>query len=102
MKHALELDSKNGNTMWTESITKEKNYIEVYFVILDDDTPPPVGHQKIECHMIFDVNMEDFLRKARFVHVGHKTEPPATITYEIVVSQEAFHLCLVISAQNDV
>ena len=53
-KHALELDAKNGKTMWAEEISKEKKNIEVYFEILDNDTPPPVGHQNIECHMIFD------------------------------------------------
>ena len=31
-----------------------------------------VGFQEIRCHLIFDVKM-DFIRKARFVEVGHTT-----------------------------
>ena len=39
--------------------------------ILEEGSKPPVGYQKITCHMIFDVKM-DFYRKARFVAGGHK------------------------------
>ena len=86
VRHALELDAKNVNAMWDIFMSKEKKDIEVASEILDDDTPPPIEHQKIECHIIFYVNMEEFFRKDHFVAGGHNTKPPATITYAIVVS----------------
>jgi hypothetical protein len=42
--------------------------------ILAEGARSPVGHQRIPCHMIFDVKM-DFTRKARFVAGGHVTDP---------------------------
>ncbi len=56
--------------------------------ILSEDEPDPVGYQKIRCHMIFDVKMEDFRRKARLVAGGHVKKAPASITYASVVSRE--------------
>jgi hypothetical protein len=38
--------------------------------------------------MMFDVNMEDFRRKARLVAGGHTTDTPHAMTYESVVSRE--------------
>ena len=40
----------------------------------------PVGYQRVNFRMIFDVNMEDFRSKARLVAGGQVTEPPETIT----------------------
>ncbi|KAL7540108.1 LOW QUALITY PROTEIN: hypothetical protein ACHAWF_008209 [Thalassiosira exigua] len=60
-----------------------------------------MDHQKITCHMIFDVKMEDFRRKARFVAGGHKTEVPKTITYASVVSRETVRLALLLASLND-
>jgi hypothetical protein len=39
--------------------------------------------------MIFDVKMEDFRRKARFVSGAHTTDTPHAMTYAIVVSRES-------------
>ena len=39
------------------------------------DGKAPVGYQKIDCHMIFDVKMT-LEQKARYVAGGHQTEPP--------------------------
>ena len=51
--------------------------------------------------MIFDVKMEDFLRKARLVAGGHMTEAPPTITYASFISRETVCLALTIAALND-
>ncbi len=58
VKEALALDRKNGNTLWADAIGKEMK--EVRFNILPDGRSAPIGYQKIPCHMIFDVKMEDF------------------------------------------
>jgi hypothetical protein len=51
--------------------------------------------------MIFDVNMEDFLRKARFVVGGHTAGVPHVMTYASVVSREYVMSALTLAAPND-
>jgi len=75
--------------------------VRVAFKILADGQSAPIGYQKIPCHIIFDVKMEDFRRKARLVARGHKTEAPATITYASVVSRETVCIALLMAALND-
>ncbi len=60
VKEALDLDKKNGNTFWADTIAKEMNDVRVAFKILLDGQSAPIGYQKIPCHMIFDIKMEDF------------------------------------------
>jgi hypothetical protein len=74
VKGDLELDRHNGNTLWADAIAKEMAKVRKAFDILPDGKTAPVGYQKIPCHMIFDIKMEDFKRKARLVAGGHKTE----------------------------
>jgi hypothetical protein len=93
VKEAFELDKKNGNTLWADAIAKEIRDVSVAFSILPDGQPAPVGYQKIPCHMIFDIKMEDFRCKARLVAGGHMTKAPATITYASVVSHETGPYC---------
>jgi hypothetical protein len=101
VKEALELDRQNGNTFWADAIAKEMTTVRKAFDILPDGTTTPIGYQKIPCHMVFDIKMEDFKRKARLVAGGHKTEAPATITYASVVSRETVHIALMLAALND-
>jgi hypothetical protein len=53
----------------------EEGYEECQNCIQDSKwrriSPPPPTYQEIRCHMIFDVNMEDFRRNSRFVAGGH-------------------------------
>jgi len=101
VKEAFELDKKNGNTLWADAIAKEMRDVRVAFKILPDGQPAPVGYQRIPCHMIFDIKMEDFRRKARLVAGGHMTKAPATITYASVVSRETVRIALLMAALND-
>jgi hypothetical protein len=101
VKEALELDKKNDNTLWADAIAKEMKDVCVAFKILVDGQSEPIDYQKIPCHMIFDVKMEDFRRKARLIAGGHKTEAPATITYTSVVSRETVRIALLMAALND-
>jgi hypothetical protein len=64
VKKTLELDHQNGNTLWADAIAKEMTEVQKAFDILPDGTIAPVGYQKIPCHMVFDIKMEDFKRKA--------------------------------------
>jgi hypothetical protein len=101
VKEALDLDSKNGNTFWANVIAKEMKKVCILFDILPDGYIVNFGYQKIPCHMIFDVKMEDFRQKARLlVAGGHRTKAPATITYASVVSWETVQLAQMIAALN--
>ncbi len=60
IKEALELDKKNDDTFWADAIAKEMKDICVAFKILLDRQSAPIGYQKIPCHVIFDIKMEDF------------------------------------------
>ncbi len=60
IKVALALDRMNGNTLWVDAIAKEMREVRIAFNILPDGSSVPIGYQKIPCHMIFDVKMEDF------------------------------------------
>ena len=60
VKEALALDRKNGNTLWADAIAKEMREVRIAFNILPDGGSAFIGYQKIPCHMIFDIKMEDF------------------------------------------
>ena len=74
----------------------------VAFDVLLDGVAPPSDHQYMKCHMIFDVKMEVFCRKARLVAGGHMTKAPATLTYASVVSRETVRIALLMAVLNDV
>jgi hypothetical protein len=101
VKEALELDNKNGNTFWADFIAKEMKDVCVAFKILLDGQSGPIGYQKIPCHMIFNIKMEDFRRKTRLVAGEHMTKAPATITYASMVSRETVRIALLMAALND-
>ena len=56
------------------------------------------GHKQIRCHMIFDVKMEDFRRKAILVADGHMTKTPSYHTYSRVILRDIVRLALTIAA----
>lgn len=100
VEEALALDKKNGNTLWADAIAKEMKNVKVAFDILPDGCSAPNGYQFVKCHLIFDVKMEDFRRKARLVAGGHLTEAPPTLTYASVVSRETVRIALTLAALN--
>jgi hypothetical protein len=98
---AMRLDTENGNTLWFDAIALEIASVNVSFKHLNDDEEVPVGYQYIDCHMIFDVKLDGFRRKARMVAGGHMTEAPAVMTYASVVSRESVRIALTLAALND-
>ena len=66
----------------------------VAFKSLDDNDQVPIGYQFIKCHMIFDIKMTNYARKARLVAGGHMTEAPKCMTYSSVVSRETVRIAL--------
>ena len=97
----VRIDKENGNTLWQDAVRKEMSKVRVAFQVMGDDDVPPPTFQEIRCHLIFDVKMENFQRKARLVAGGHTTETPASITYASVVSRESVRIALTLAALND-
>ena len=64
VKEAAKLDAKNGDTKWMDTILKEMTNIRVAFDILKGGDRAPIGHKQINCHLIYDVKIEDFRCKA--------------------------------------
>jgi hypothetical protein len=83
------LDKENGDTKWQDAITKEMKNVMIAFKMIGKGAESPPGYQKIRCHLIFDVKMDNFARKARMVAGGHTTETPLSLTYASVVSRES-------------
>jgi hypothetical protein len=97
----MKLYEGNDNTLWQDAIRKEMNNVRIAFKVLNGEEAIPPTYQEIKCHMIFDVKMEDFRRKARFMAGGHTTDAPHVITYASVVSRESVRIALTLAALND-
>jgi hypothetical protein len=100
VKRALEIDKETGTTFWRDALAKEMFVMDPVVKILPPGSRPPVGHTRVPCHIIFDIQM-DFTRKVRFVAGGHVTEPPSTVTYASVVSRESVRIGFLVAALND-
>ena len=101
MRSALEIDKECGNTLWQDTIAKKMANVKVAFKVLPDGANDPIGHQYIYCHLIYEIKLDGFHRKARLVAGGHMTEAPAVMTYASVVSRETVCLALIVAALND-
>ena len=99
VKHAYEIDKKNGNTFWRDAINKEMENLKVAFDILPEGQKPPSNYSKASGHLVFDVRMT-FERKARWVKDGHRTATPENSTYAGVVSRESIRIALTYAALN--
>ena len=60
MEEALVLDAKNGNILLADAISKELENVKVAYEVLPDGKSVPIGHQFVQCHMVFNIKMEDF------------------------------------------
>jgi hypothetical protein len=98
---SVKLDEKNGNTLCQDAIRKEMNKVRIAFKVLNGEEAIPPTYQEIRCHMIFDVKLEDFQRKALFVALGHTTATHHVMTYASVVSRKSVRITLTLAALND-
>jgi hypothetical protein len=83
----VRIDKENDNTLWQGMVRKEMKNVIIAFNIINGEESVPPTFQEIRCHIIFDVKMEDFRRKARFVAGGHTTDTPHAMTYASVLSR---------------
>ena len=110
VEHALELDKKNGNTLWYDAIQKEMKNVKIAFreweggTIKDIKKNPQLlpGYTFINCRMNFEIKMDgNFTRKARFIARGDMTDAPTSITYSSVVSRESIRILFFLASLYD-
>jgi Reverse transcriptase (RNA-dependent DNA polymerase) len=101
VRHALELDKKNGNTFWADAIKLEVgNLIDVEcFEFKDPDYKVDGQYQKKTLHVIFDVK-HDLRRKARLVAGGHLVEARNIDIYSTTVKPISVKLLNVITDKS--
>ena len=75
--------------------------VKISFKVLNSGDYVPPCFQEIKYHLIFDVKIENFRRKARLVASGHLTNTPTEMTYASVVSRESIRIALTLAALND-
>jgi hypothetical protein len=97
----VRLDRENANTLWQDAVRKEMKNVRISFKFLYGEESVPPTYQEIRCHMIFDVNMEDFRRNERFVAGGHTNDTSHSMTYASVVPRESVRVTLTLYALND-
>jgi hypothetical protein len=81
----VKLDKENDNNLLQDAVRKKMKNVRVAFKIINGEESVPPTYQEIHCHMICDVKMEYFRRKARFVDGVHTTDNPHAMTYASVV-----------------
>ena len=98
---AYALDAKNDNNLRADAVSKEMENVRAAFKVLPDGKSVSIGHQFVQCHMVFDVKIKDFSCKARLMAGGHMIEALAYMMYSSIVSRETVRIALMIAALND-
>ncbi len=101
VRRALEIDKANGNTLWEDAIKKEMKNVGIAFKPVDSKEEVPSGYQYMDCHLVFDIKIDGFKRKARMVAGGNMVSAPAVSTYASVVARDTVRIALTIAALND-
>ncbi len=92
VRHAIQLDTINGDNMWPQAMETELRQINEYKTFREIDVKDiPLGYEKIPYQMIFNVKF-DLQRKARLVPGGQMTDPPIDNIYSGVVGMEAIRM----------
>ena len=100
-KHAMDLDSKNGNNKWYKAEQAELKQIFEYETFIDKGkgyTMPP-EYTRINVHFVYAVK-HDGRHKARLVAGGHLTKAPTESIYSGVVSLKGIRLIIFLGRLN--
>ena len=99
---AMELDHRNGNTMWRDSELTELSQIDEYKSFLDMGAgyKPGPEYKKIRVHMVYAVK-HDGRHKSRLVAGGHLTETPIDSVYSSVVSLRGIRILTFLGELNN-
>jgi hypothetical protein len=93
VQNAIDLDRRNGNTLWMDSLAKEMGNLMIAFEILEPGQKAPPGWYKATDQIIFDLKL-DFTRKARWVKDCYKDPDSTTSSFAGAVSWESIRIVL--------
>jgi Reverse transcriptase (RNA-dependent DNA polymerase) len=98
---ALEIDRKNGNTMWQDAEKIELEAILGYgvFNATGLHTPSPENHKRINVHFVYAVK-HDGCYNARLVAGGHLTDTPIDSVYSSVATLWGVHMVMFLAELN--
>ena len=82
-------------------LAKEMVNTKVAFEFLKNGEVVPRDCQYLVCHIVCDVNMEDFRRKKILLAGDQLTTAPTVITYVTVVSKETVNITLTLTTLNN-
>ena len=59
MEQAYVMDTKNASTSWADALSKEMENVRMAFEVLPGGKFVPTGDQFVQCHMGFNIKMEN-------------------------------------------
>ena len=77
------------------------NAVQVAFNVQEKGSKMPVRCQQIQCHTVFDIQMDTFVNEARLSVGGHTTDPPKAATHASAVARDMVRIALTLAALND-
>ena len=110
VEEALIIYKEAGNDYWEKALNKDMSKVKVAWQRVDGITPDQarsrsvkemIGHQEINCHIIFDAHME-FQQNARFMARVHMEEAPNSIIYSSVVSRDSICIIFLLASLHGV
>ena len=102
MQDAERINKENGNTLWMDALAAKINTVKVTIKILGDaNAQAPVEYGSINCHVVYNIKLEGFKRRVRWVAGASQMEVSPTLTYASVVSRETVQIALTATALND-
>jgi hypothetical protein len=100
---AMQIDLKNGNTLWQEATNLEMSQLAEYDTFRDlghkDTASPPPGYKKIRTHLNYDCK-HDSRHKAWMVANGHLTDIPLESVDSGVVSLRGLRIITFLAELN--
>ena len=86
-----EIDDKNGNTLWMESIRREMRENRVALKNYEGNVEDFIGYEELTGHLKFHVKLgQTFRRKLIFVTNRNLVETPSCITYCTILPGTSF------------
>ena len=100
VEKVVAIDEWNENAYWQDA-TAKNGKCEDYIPHLMQCEKALNRDQFVNCHLLFDVKMDDFKTKACLVAGGHVTHMPDMITYSNIVTRQTIGIALTIAMLHD-
>ena len=101
VKKAVAINEKSRNTCWQYAIEREIENVSVAFQTILESGKAPIAYQYVDGHIVIDIKMEDFCRKACLVAGGYMTHTLDVIIYFNLVTREFVCIAFTVAALHD-